>query len=271
MPVIHSSDGTRIVFDQSGSGPALILVGGMFEYRAFNSETAQLAQSPLLNENFTVFHYDRRGRGESGNTLPFALEREIEDIETLIDHAGGEAFLFGMSSGAALAFEAALMLGHPKVKKLALYEPPYNDADDARQTWQGFHQALQILLADDRKSEAVALFMSLLGVPDDHIEDMQADPSWPQMESVAATIAYDVAALGKDASVPADRATQLQIPSLLLLGEESPYPFMQLTADRLAKSIPNARVHQLAGQSHEVQAEALVPFLIDFFKPSASD
>ncbi len=131
MKTVTSKDGTTIAFDQSGKGPAIILVGGMFEQRAMDSETAQLAALPLLAQHFTVFHYDRRGRGDSTDTQPYAVEREIEDIEALINEAGGLAFVFGISSGAALAFEAALALGG-KVKKLAMYEAPYNDDDDAR-------------------------------------------------------------------------------------------------------------------------------------------
>src|SRR5688500_16908076 len=134
MRTVRSKDATTIAFDQSGTGPALILVGGMFEQRAMDSETAQLAAFPLLGQHFTVFHYDRRGRGDSTDTLPYAVAREIEDIEALIDEAGGAAFLFGISSGAALALEAALALGE-KVKKVALYEPPYNDDPLARQAW----------------------------------------------------------------------------------------------------------------------------------------
>ena len=126
MRTVTSKDGTTIAFDQSGTGPALILVGGTFEQRAMDSETAQLAALPLLAQHFTVFHYDRRGRGDSTDTLPYAVEREIEDIEALIDAAGGSAFVFGISSGAALAMEAAIKLGG-KVKKLAMYEAPYND------------------------------------------------------------------------------------------------------------------------------------------------
>src|SRR5690348_18364491 len=118
MKTIHSADGTTIAFDQLGKGPALVLVGGALEYRAMDSETAQLA--PLLAEHFTVFHYDRRGRGQSTDTQPYAVQREIEDIEALITEAGGSAFVFGISSGAALALETALKLGD-KVKKLAMY------------------------------------------------------------------------------------------------------------------------------------------------------
>src|SRR5258706_14061586 len=125
MNKVQSADGTTIAFDQSGSGPALILVGGAFEQRALDTEAAKLAALPLLTQHFTVFHYDRRGRGDSTDTLPFAVAREIEDIEALINKAGGSAFLFGISSGAALAMEAASGLGN-KVKKLAMYEAPYN-------------------------------------------------------------------------------------------------------------------------------------------------
>src|SRR5687768_6328103 len=142
MQTVTSKDGTTIAFDRSGQGPALILVGGMFEQRAMDSETAQLAAYQLLSEHFTVIHYDRRGRGDSTDTQPFALEREIEDIEALIDAAGGSAFVYGISSGAALAFEAACALGD-KVKKLAMYEPPYNDDADARRAWREFRQQLK--------------------------------------------------------------------------------------------------------------------------------
>src|SRR6266498_3512363 len=124
MRTVTSRDGTTIAFDQLGEGRTLILVGGAFEQRALDTETAKLAALPLLAQQFTVFHYDRRGRGDSTDTQPYAIEREIEDLEALIDEAGGEAFVFGISSGAALAFEAALALGG-KVKKLAMYEAPY--------------------------------------------------------------------------------------------------------------------------------------------------
>src|SRR5215213_10119379 len=125
MKTVASKDGTTIAYDQVGTGPALILVGGAFEQRAMDTETAKLAALPLLAEHFTIFHYDRRGRGDSTDTLPFAVEREIEDIEALIDHAGGSASIFGISSGAALAMEAAIALPK-KIKKLAMYEAPYN-------------------------------------------------------------------------------------------------------------------------------------------------
>src|SRR5436309_13104679 len=139
MKKVISKDGTTIAFDQVGKGPALILVGGALEQRALDSETAQLA--PLLAEHFTVFHYDRRGRGESTDTQPFAVEREVEDIEALINEAGDSTYLYGISSGACLVLEAAIMLDS-KVKKLALYEAPYNSDSDDKPIWHDYYTKL---------------------------------------------------------------------------------------------------------------------------------
>jgi pimeloyl-ACP methyl ester carboxylesterase len=264
MRTITSKDGTTIAFDQSGQGPALILVGGMFEQRALDTETAQLAVLPLMKQHFTVYHYDRRGRGASSDTQPYAVEREIEDIEALIDEAGGSAFLFGMSSGAALAFEAALALGG-KVKKLAMHEPPFNDDDDARQTWKDFREKLKDALAAGRRGDAVALFMTLLGVPADHIPEMRQYPMWPMWEAAAPTMAYDAAVLGEEASVPTERAAGLAVPALILDSGAS-YPFMHTTAVALAKAIPNAQHRTLEGQTHEVSPQVLALVLVEFFK-----
>ncbi len=275
MRTVTSKDGTTIAFDQSGRGPALILVGGMFEQRAMDSETAQLAALPLLSQRFTVIHYDRRGRGDSTDTQPYAVDREIEDIEALIDEAGGPAagglaagppaFLFGISSGAALAFEAALALGG-KVKKLAMYEPPYNDDDEARQAWKDFRKQLRQALAEGRRGDAVGLFMTLLGMPADHLEGMRQHPMWPMLEAVAPTMAYDAAVLGEDASVPTQRAAQLAVPTLIMDGGASEWPFMHITAVALADAIPHAQHRTLEGQTHEVAAQALAPVLIEFFE-----
>jgi len=263
MKTVTSKDGTTIAFDQSGKGPAIILVGGMFEQRAMDSETAKLAALPLLAQHFTVFHYDRRGRGDSTDTLPFAVEREIEDIEGLINEAGGSAFVFGISSGAALAFEAALALGG-KVKKLAMYDPPYNDEADARQAWKEFRKQLKETLAAGRRSDAVGLFMTLLGVPADQLDGMRQYPMWPMWEAIAPTIAYDAAALGEDASVPTARAAHVAVPTLVINGGES-YPFMSVAGVALAKAIPDAQHRTLEGQTHEVAPEAIAPVLLEFF------
>lgn len=263
MKTVTSKDGTTIAYDQVGTGPALILAGGMFEYRAWESETPKLAAFPLLTQHFTVFHYDRRGRGDSSDTLPFAVEREIEDIEALIDEAGGSAFVFGISSGAALAFEAALRLGS-KVKKVALYDPPYNDEADARQAWKNFRQELKDTLAAGRRGDAVGLFMMLVGMPADHLEGMRQSPLFPMWEAIAPTIAYDAAAVGEEAAVPADRAARVTLPTLVINGSES-YPFMLVSGATLAQAIPNAQYRILKGQTHEVAPEAIAPVLVEFF------
>jgi pimeloyl-ACP methyl ester carboxylesterase len=269
MRTVTSKDGTTIAFDQSGTGPALILVGGMFEQRAMDSETAQLAALPLLAQHFSVFHYDRRGRGESSDTLPFAVEREVEDIEALINEAGGSAFLFGISSGAALAFEAVLALGG-KVKKLAMYEPPYNDDDEARQAWKEFRRQLAEALAAGRRGDAVGLFMMLLGMPAEQLDEMRQHPMWPIWEAIAPTIAYDAAAVGADASVPTKRAAGVTVPALIMDGGATPYPFMRVTAAALANAMPNGQHRTLEGQTHEVAAQAIAPVLVEFFNSSAA-
>jgi pimeloyl-ACP methyl ester carboxylesterase len=269
MRTVTSKDGTTIAFDQSGTGPALILVGGMFEQRAMDSETVQLAAFPLLAQHFTVFHYDRRGRGDSTDTQPYALEREIEDIEALIDKAGGEAFVFGISSGAALAFETALALGG-KVKKLAMYEAPYNDDEAGRQAWKEFRAQLKVALAEGRRGDAIGLFMMLLGMPAEHLDGMRQHPMWPMWEAIAPTIAYDAAAMGDEAAVPAERAARVTVPALIMDGGATPYPFMRITAMALAKAMPNAQHRTLEGQTHEVAAEAIAPVLVEFFTSTAA-
>jgi pimeloyl-ACP methyl ester carboxylesterase len=266
MQTITSKDSTTIAYDKTGTGPALILVGGMFEQRAWESETAKLAVFPLLTQHFTVYHYDRRGRGDSTDTLPFAVAREIEDIEALIDLAGGSAYVFGISSGAALALEAALALPN-KVKKLALYEPPYNDDADARAAWKQFRSDLKQTLAEGRRGDAVGLFMTLLGMPPEHLEGMRHDPMFAMWEAIAPTIAYDATALGNEAAVPHERAARVTMPVLVMAGSES-YPFMLTTAMALAADMPNAKQRTLAGQTHEVTPEAIAPVLVEFFTAS---
>jgi pimeloyl-ACP methyl ester carboxylesterase len=264
MRTVTSKDGTTIAFEQSGKGPAIILVGGAFEQRAMNSATAQLAALPRLAQHFTVIHYDRRGRGDSTDTQPYAVEREIEDIEALINAAEGPAFVFGISSGAALAFEATLALGD-KVQKLAMYEAPYNDDEAARQAWRNYRKQLNEVLAEGRRGDAVALFMMLLGMPADQVPEMRQHPMWPMFEAVAPTLAYDAAVLGEDSSVPIKQAAGVAVPALVMDGGASEWPFMHITAVALANAIPNARHRTLEGQTHEVAPEAIAPVLVEFF------
>lgn len=265
MKKVTSKDGTTIAFDQIGKGPALILVGGALEQRAMDSETAQLA--PLLAQHFTVFHYDRRGRGESTDTQPYAVEREIEDIDALITEAGGSAFAFGISSGAALALEATIKLGN-KVKKLAMYEAPYNDDEAARQAWKAYRKQLADVLAQGHPGDALALFMMLVGMPADHLDRARQHPLWPMWEAGAPTLAYDAAIMGEDASVPTEKAAHVAVPTLVMDGEAS-FPFMHVTATALANAIPNAEHRTLEGQTHEVAVSVLAPVLVEFFTANA--
>ncbi len=263
MKTVTSKDGTSIAYDQSGQGRALILVGGMFELRSADFDTSKLSAFPLMNQHFTLYNYDRRGRGDSGDTLPYSVEREVEDIEALIDSAGGSAYISGISSGAALALEAALRLGG-KITRLAMYDPPYNDDDYAKQAWREFRKNLDQALAEGRRGDAVGLFMMLTGMPEEDLAGMRDYPFWEQLEAIAPTIAYDAAVTGEDASVPTARAARLTIPTLVINGENS-YPFMLESGRTLAKAIPNAQYRVLAGQAHEVEPDAIAPALVEFF------
>lgn len=262
MKTVTSKDGTIIAFDQSGLGPALILIHGATQYRATDQGMQQLAD--LLARHFTVVQYDRRGRGESTDTPPFAVERELEDIEALIDAVGGSAFIYGMSSGAVLAMEAAIVLPG-KVRKLAMYEPPFNDDEAARQRWKDYTGQLRELLAQGRRGDAMALFLHLVGVSPEQIEGMRRALTWPRAEAVAPTLAYDhFALMGEEAVVPVQRAAGVTVPALVLVGGAS-YGFMHQTAEKLAQAIPDARWRTLEGQTHVVAAPVLAPVLKEFF------
>jgi pimeloyl-ACP methyl ester carboxylesterase len=255
-----SADGTIIAFDRTGDGPAVIHVGGALNLR--------LAGAPLaeaLAPDFTVYTYDRRGRGDSGDTAPFAVEREIEDIEALIAEAGGSAALYGMSSGGALALEAVAR--GLAITKLAVYEAPYTPEDETRLRESRVYDAeLTELLSANRRGDAVELFMRLVGVPTEMISHLRAAPMWPAMEAVAPTLAYDSAALGfavTGGRMPAERFAAVKIPALVMDGGASP-AWMRETARRLADALPHARHRSLAGQTHDVATEALAPVLKEF-------
>ncbi|HEX4775071.1 MAG TPA: alpha/beta hydrolase [Candidatus Saccharimonadales bacterium] len=262
MQTVTSKDGTTIAYDKVGNGPAVMLVAGATGTRSFGS--ADLAS--LLAPSFTVYNYDRRGRGDSTDTQPFAVKREIEDIEALIDEAGGSAYVYGISSGACLAMEAAASLGG-KVKKLAMYEAPYDDAEAAAKAWKDYWTNLDEALAADRRGDAIVLFMKLVGVPDDMINGMKTSPMWPALEAVAPTLAYDAAAMGEDRSVPVAHAAKVTAETLVMDGGASlqVMPFMRASAEKLAEAIPHSERQTLEGQAHDVSSAALAPVLIEFF------
>jgi len=258
---VTSRDGTRIAFDQWGRGLPVIVVGGALSDRSGGEELAQ-----LLAGKFTVINYDRRGRGDSTDTRPYSVKREIEDIEALVDGAGGSAYVYGKSSGASLALQAAAALDG-KVRKLALYEPPFSEADGAAREWREFRAKLDALLAADRRAEAVTLFFKFVGAPDEAIAKMKVSPAWPGMLAMAPTLAYDNALLGADRSVPVGIAAKVRADTLVMDGGASadPMPFMRATADKLGKTIPGARRLVVEGQGHDVSPKVLAPILLKFF------
>ncbi len=260
MGKVISKDGTAIAFDRTGKGPALVLVGGAFQHRAIDPRTAQLAA--LLAEHFTVFHYDRRGRGDSSDTQPYAVEREIEDLEALIKEAGRSAFVFGMSSGAILALKAGAR--GIAITKLALYEPPFNLDDNARLRSEDYTRQLIALLGEGRRGDAVALAMTRFGAPAEAVAGMRQTPIWPIFESVAPTLAYDNLIMG-DGSVPTKWMAAITVPTLVLDGGASP-AFMHNAAQAAADALPNSQRCTLDGQTHDVAPEVLAPVLIEFFK-----
>ena len=261
MSTVRSSDGTQIGFDRSGAGPSLILVGGAFQYRAIDESTAELVER--LASAFTVFHYDRRGRGESGDSPPYAVEREVEDLDALIEAAGGSAFVFGMSSGGALALEAAA--GGLAITKLALYEPPFAVDENSFKAPDDFLDQLRRLNAAGRRGDAVEYFLSTgLGMPAEMVAEMRREPVWQGFEAVAHTLVYDTTLMEGQDTLLAERVPTVTAPVLLLDGGASP-PWAAAAAKALAGILPHAERRTLAGQTHDVAPDALAPALEDFF------
>jgi pimeloyl-ACP methyl ester carboxylesterase len=261
MQKATSKDGSQIAYDQQGQGPAVILVDGALCFRSFGPMPG-LAK--LLESDFTVYTYDRRGRGDSSDTSPYAVDREVEDIEALIKAAGNSAYFFGLSSGACLVLEAAIRLGD-KVKKLALYEAPYRSDGDALREWKDYRKHLAELLAAGRRGDAAALFIQFVGTPSDQINGMRQAPVWATFESVAPTLAYDADDIGEDRTVPIQRAARVTVPTLAMNGSAS-FPFMYESAKAVANAVPHAQLCTLEGQRHDVSVDVLAPVLVDFFK-----
>lgn len=246
MHNITSKDGTKIAYEKQGNGPAVILVS---QAAASHDDAVNLAEQ--LSEHFTVYNYDRRGRGKSTDTAPYAVEREIEDIEALIQEAGGNAYLFGSSAGAVLALEAANQLGN-KVTKLFLYEPPFIINEGRAPVPSDYVQHLNELVESNQRSEAVEYFMTqAIGVPSEFLEYMKADPSWRAMEGIAHTLAYDGMVMGKTQlgqPLPTDR-WNVQIPTCVMTGENSE-AFFHGAAKALTELLPYGKHFRLNGQDH---------------------
>lgn len=252
-----SRDGTPIAYEVSGEGPAVILVTGAM---ATGVSDAPLAS--LLSDRFGAVAYDRRGRGESGDTLPFEVAREVEDLAALIEATGdGSAALYGMSSGAVLVLEAVAS-GLP-ISKVAVYEPPFAVYEGGEKQRAEYTERLTELLAQGRRGDAVELFIALTGAPPEVIRSMRHSPMWPGMEAVAPTLAYDNAVMG-DGLVPRERLASVPVPVLALAGGMSP-EWLREAARATAEAVPDGTYGVLEGQSHMVDPQVLAPALAEFF------
>jgi pimeloyl-ACP methyl ester carboxylesterase len=249
-----SKDGTKIAFEKVGHGPALVVVGGALSQRNGGKPLAG-----KLAEHFTVYVYDRRGRGDSGDTKPYAVDREIEDLAALIEQAGNKAYLYGVSSGGALALQSAVKLGPATVTKLAVYEPPYGQDE---RTFNEQKERVHQLVETGKPGDAAEFFLSAIGMPPPALEDMKRSPDWQGMKKIDFTLDYDYAVLGNGA-VP-DTVKVIRVPTLVMSGEKS-MDFLQPTADRIAELIPNAQRRIVPGQTHQAAPDAVAPLLVDFF------
>jgi pimeloyl-ACP methyl ester carboxylesterase len=252
---VTSTDGTRIAYDKLGSGPPLVFVYGA---TCFRDLPPIRAMADAIATKLTVYHYDRRGRGDSGDTLPYAVAREVDDVAAMITAAGGSAILFGHSSGGALALEAALALGD-RVRALAIYEAPYSIDAKGEADSEAFANALAKLIASGRRGDAVVKFWSELGMPPEMIESTRASPAWPRFEALAHTILYDSAIVPGRA--PLARAAAIAVPTLVMYSNES-FDFMPTVATQLAGAIPNATLRAMPG-GHEGDPAAITKALVE--------
>ncbi|TCO43772.1 alpha/beta fold hydrolase [Actinocrispum wychmicini] len=262
MNTATSLDGTPIAFDVTGEGPAVILIGG-----AFNDRTTVAGVAKELSPRFTAIAYDRRGRGGSGDTKPYSVAREIEDVAALIEYAGGSAHVFGHSSGAILALRAAAELS--TIDKLAVYEPPFVLDNGLRAIPPAdIADRVQALVDEGRRDDAVTTFMTDGGgVPAEQVKAMQSDSSWDWLVRLANTLPYDLAVCGPRNELPTDLFGKIAVPTLVMGGAAS-QKWLPTSARAVADAIPGARGLTLDGQDHGSvlqQPETLGEILLEFY------
>lgn len=276
MQTVTSKDGTTIAFDQKGHGPTLILITGALGFRL---HPVMWELVDLLAPHFTVINYDRRGRGDSTDTQPYAVQREVEDIEALIDQVGSPAYLYGLSSGAMLALEAASKLP-TKVTKVVMYEPPLIIDDSRPPVPSDYVEQLKAATAAGKPGDAVEIFMTkAILIPAEFVTQMRTmpmgevfeegvtPPEWAEMESVAHTLAYDGMIMGSLMSgkpLPGGKWASTAAETLVVTGGNSE-AFFHNGAKALVADLPNARHRILEGQDHAVSPAAIAPLLVEFF------
>jgi pimeloyl-ACP methyl ester carboxylesterase len=259
MNTVISKDGTSIAYDKYGKGPAVILVDGAFCSRKFGP---MVGLAPVLAQQFTVFAYDRRARGDSGDTQPYAIRREIEDIQALIDLAGGSAFLFGISSGAILCVHAVAF--GLNVLRLVLLEPPYVGNKDQRRPADAKAQ-LSKFIAEEKRGSAVRFYLTkVIGVPAIIAFILRLTPNWSKMKKNAASLPYDAAVCG-DFNLPKEQLSSVTIPTLVIDSQQSP-DMLRDAVQAVAEVLPHGQRISLKGKVHGVAPKTLVPVLADFYK-----
>ncbi|WP_306188346.1 MULTISPECIES: alpha/beta fold hydrolase [unclassified Streptomyces] len=251
-----SRDGTPIAYQRTGQGPVVVLVSGAMSTGA---TVAPLAM--VLSDRFSTVVYDRRGRGESGDTAPYAVEREVEDLAAVLDAVGGDAALYGISSGGALVLRAAAS-GLP-VSRVAVYEPPFEVREGRERERAAYSGDLAGALAEGRRGDAVELFLRVTGLAEQMIVSARQSPMWPGLEAIAPTLAYDDAVLG-DGMVPRDLLASITVPVLAVAGDASP-DRMREAARQVALAAPEGTYRLLRGQTHAVEPEILAPVLAEFY------
>ena len=256
-----SADGTEVAYSITGSGPALILVDGAMCHRMFGPST-ELAS--VLDKNFTVYTYDRRGRGETGDgATAWSLDREIEDIDAVVREAGGSAFVFGVSSGAVLALEAASKL--PGISRLALYEAPFVVDDTYKPRPADIVQQMNDMLARGDQGGMLSTFMKMVGVPGIGLAVMKLTPVWKKLKLVAHTLPWDLTILGDDGrgtKLPANR-WNIKVPTIAMDGGKSP-EYLRNAMKNVAEVV-GAEHKTLPGQTHMYKSSVMAPELVEFF------
>lgn len=256
-----SKDGTKIAYEKAGSGPSVILVNG-----ALSARSSSAAVAEMLSSDFLVFSYDRRGRGDSGDTQPYAVDREVEDLESILEEAGGTVRLFGHSSGAVLALTAAERLAG--IQRLALYEPPFVVSRNRPPLLPEYGARLRGLIEAGSRGEAVEHFMTLaVGMPKEAVAHIRESPAWENLEKIAHTLLYDQAIMEgmmTGEPLPDGKWNGIRVPTLVMTGGASPGWFAQ-GADNLCELLTHAERKILPEQDHGPRPEVLVPVLKEFF------
>jgi len=255
MEQVTSKDGTRIAFDRTGAGPALVLVNGAFNDRSMTAEKAA-----GLGAYFTAVSYDRRGRGDSGDALPYAVEREVEDLTAVIEAVGGPAYVYGMSSGAALSLLAAA--AEAPIAGLAVFEPPYR-LPGAPPAPERYLERMTEFGAARQSVDAARLFMEAVGMPASAFDDFLQTPEWPTFAAMAHTLAYDAAVMD-DSAVPEEQLARVSVPTIAFASSASP-EWLRGGAEAVGKFVPGARYRQVDGVFHDAPPEIVGPILTEFF------